>query len=570
MHRLQTDILILGGGASGLFAALHAHQAAPELRITIAAKGLLGKSGGTPMVQSGFSAAFGAGDSAERHFMDTIEAGAWLPDQELTWLLANTAPERLQELENELGCRFDRKDDGAMHFKPVAGQSRDRTMHRGNATGVEVAARLTQQVFSRPVTRLDEHRAVALIASAEGTAVAGALMIKVRSGDYLFIQAKAVLLATGGGPTMYRYHTPGSDMSCDGMAMALRAGLPLRDMEMVQFHPTGLLAGPQTCATGAVIEEELLGAGGFILDGTGKRFLHRLDPRGERAARDIVARGIHAEIRIGRVSPRGGVYLQMSHLGPDTVRQHFAETVARCADWGLDLAAGRVEVAPSAHCLMGGVVIHPDCRTAMPGLFAAGGDSGGIHGANRLGGNGLAGSTVFGGIAGTAMARWVRNEGAWHAPDMGAMLTALSRCERPFTERPGDLEAIRSGLHELMWEEVGVIRSAAGLERAREELALMQEELEHTGVPDRQRAFNLTWHDWLNLHNLIAVSRVITEAALARKGSCGAHFRQDHPNQADPTASAFTVVRGGESGLTVSRQPVIFSRTRPGETLAGD
>src|SRR5437667_11548494 len=186
--------------------------------------------------------------------------------------------------------------------------------------------------------------------------------------------------------------------------MALRAGLPLRDMEMVQFHPTGLLAGPDTRMTGTVLEEGLRGAGGYLLDGAGRRFMLDADPRAERATRDIVSRAIFAEMRAGRTTPHGGVYLSMAHLGPENVRRQFKGMVERCADCGFDLAGGKVEVVPTAHYLMGGVEFAPDCTTELRGLFVAGEDSGGVHGANRLGGNGVANSTVFGAVAGDTMA----------------------------------------------------------------------------------------------------------------------------------------------------------------------
>ena len=262
MNRLQTDILILGSGGAGLFAALHAHQQNPDLAITVAVKGLLGKCGCTRMVQGGYNVALAAGDSVERHFMDTIEGGKWLPDQDLAWMLVSVAVERVHELENELGCFFDRNPDGTIHQKAFAGQTFDRTVHKGDLTGIEIINRLAEQVWSRGIRRLEEHRAVELLPNRSGDAIAGVLMIDMRSGEFVLVQAKAVLLATGGGPTMYKYHTPSGDKTCDGMAMALRAGLPLRDMEMVQFHPTGLLAGPGTRMTGTVLEEGLRGSGG--------------------------------------------------------------------------------------------------------------------------------------------------------------------------------------------------------------------------------------------------------------------------------------------------------------------
>src|SRR5882762_1943925 len=312
LERLDTDILILGSGGAGLFAALHAHQADPTLQVTVATKGLLGKCGCTRMVQGGYNVALNPGDSIERHFMDTIEGGKWLPDQDLAWTLVTKAIERVQELENEVGCFFDRNPDGTLHGKAFAGQTFDRTVHKGDLTGIEIINRLMEQVWARPIRRLEEHRAVALIPARDRQSLAGALMIDVRTGAFRFVAARAVLLATGGGPTMYRYHTPSGDKSCDGLAMALSAGLPLRDMEMVQFHPTGLLAGEHTRMTGTVLEEGLRGAGGYLLDAGGERFMQRYDGRGERATRDIVSRAIYAEMRAGRTSPHGGVWLSMA------------------------------------------------------------------------------------------------------------------------------------------------------------------------------------------------------------------------------------------------------------------
>src|SRR5207244_5140438 len=396
LERLRTDILILGSGGAGLFAALHALKANPDLEVTVATKGLLGKCGCTRMVQGGYNVALNPGDSVERHFMDTIEGGKWLPHQELAWTLVSTAVERVRELENEIGCFFDRNPDGTLHGKAFAGQTFDRTVHKGDLTGIEIINRLMEQVWARPVRRLEEHRAVAFIPAADG-ALAGVLMIDIRTGAFRFVAAQAVLLATGAGPTMYRYHTPSGDKSMDGLAMALRLGLPLRDMEMVQFHPTGLLAGPDTRMTGTVLEEGLRGSGGHLLNGSGERFMATRDPRAERATRDVVSRAMYAEMRAGRKTEHGGLHIKMGHLGPDRVRKEFKGMVERCADCGFDLAGGLVEVVPTAHYFMGGLMCGVDTSTELPGLFVAGEDAGGAHGANRLGGTGAANSTVFGG-----------------------------------------------------------------------------------------------------------------------------------------------------------------------------
>src|SRR2546430_5598552 len=207
LERVKTDILILGSGGAGLFAALHAHKANPDLDVTVVSKGLLGKCGCTRMVQGGYNVALNPGDSIERHFMDTIEGGKWLPDQDLAWTLVSTAVERVRELENELGCFFDRNPDGTLHQKPFAGQTFDRTVHKGDLTGIEIINRLSEQVWSRGIARLEEHRAIALIKTCAGDALAGVLMLDMRTGEFVFVQAKAGLLATGGGPAMDKYHT---------------------------------------------------------------------------------------------------------------------------------------------------------------------------------------------------------------------------------------------------------------------------------------------------------------------------------------------------------------------------
>ncbi len=567
MRQESTDILILGSGGAGLFAALHAHQADPSLSITVAVKGLLGKCGCTRMVQGGYNVALAREDSVERHFMDTIEGGKWLPDQDLAWKLVTLAVERVRELENELGCFFDRNPDGTIHQKAFAGQTFDRTVHKGDLTGIEIMNRLAEQVWARKIKRLEEHRAVELVKTRDGFALAGVLMIDIRTGEYVFVRAKAVLLATGGGPTMYRYHTPSGDKSCDGLAMALRAGLPLRDMEMVQFHPTGLLAGPHTRMTGTVLEEGLRGAGGYLLNGAKERFMPGYDPLAERATRDFVSRAMLSEMRKGSVTPNGGLYISMAHLGPEQVARDFKGMVERCADCGFDLAGGLVEVVPTAHYMMGGVEFNPDCTTELPGLFVAGEDAGGVHGANRLGGNGVANSTVFGAVAGDTMAAWVKKEARLRDPDQAAIIEAIARCEPKAAGPHGSLEPLRERLYEMMWEKVGIIRDAAGLKSALSELSAIAEELSNTGIADANRAFSLTWHDWLNLKSLVATSQAIAQAALAREDSRGAHYREDFPESGPLEGSWYTRSQLEGGRIAIGKVPVAFTRVRPGHSL---
>ena len=567
----DTDILIIGSGGAGLFAALHAQQSAPQgTKITVAVKGILGKCGCTRMVQGGYNVALGGGDTVERHFMDTIIGGKWLPNQDMAWKLCEQAVVRIHELENEVGCFFDRNPDGTLHQKAFAGQTADRTVHKGDLTGIEIINRLMEQVLSKPVERLQEHRAIGLIPNKDGSALSGVLFINMRTGTFRFVRAKAVLMATGGGPTMYKYHTPSGDKTMDGLAMALRAGLPLRDMEMIQFHPTGLLAGDHTKMTGTVLEEGLRGAGGYLLNGSENRFMFDYDEKGERATRDLVSRAIYEEMRKNNASPNGGVYISMGHLGPDFVAEKFKGMVKRCADCGFDLAAGKVEVVPTAHYFMGGVVVDANTRTELEGLYVAGEDAGGAHGSNRLGGNGVANSTVYGGVAGDIMAHDVSRSQFHRDFDQDALDAEIGRACYPFTKKPSAIQPIRNRLQDIMWEYAGVVRSETKLKRGLDQIADVSSELMATGVDSADLAFNLTWHDWLNLRSLCDISEVIAKAALARENSRGAHYREDFTNTGSLKESYFTVARKSAADVTVSREPVKFSIVNPGETLLAE
>jgi len=572
LERNDTDILIIGSGGAGLLAALHAHKANPNLKISVAVKGLMGKCGCTRMVQGGYNVAMSDDDSVERHFMDTIAGGKWLPDQDLAWKLCETAVTRVQELENEIGCFFDREDDGSLHHKAFAGQTADRTVHKGDLTGIEIINRLMEQVLALPIDRLEEHRALALVPNKKGDALAGVLMANMRTGGMHFVRAKAVLLATGGGPTMYRYYTPSGEKSMDGLAMALRLGLPLRDMEMVQFHPTGLLAGKDTRMTGTVLEEGLRGAGGHLLNGNNERFMFDYDKNGERATRDIVSRGIYAEMRKGNITPNGGVYIAMSHLGEESVKKKFKGMVKRCADCGFDLAGGLVEVVPTAHYFMGGLICDTDTKTELPGLFVAGEDAGGVHGANRLGGNGVANSTVFGGVAGESMADFVADIDQLHEADEDFIQAEINRALLPFTSPAGraNVHDLREKLQDIMWEDVGVMRTAEGIQQGISRVEALRAELLENGIGAENTVFNPTWHDWLNLYNLIEISLVIASAALSRENSRGAHCREDFPEAGSLEDSYFTVARNQVGNLGVVHEPVNFSIIKPGESLIDD
>jgi fumarate reductase flavoprotein subunit len=558
---LEVDVLLLGAGGAGLCAALHAADASPALRIGLVVKGLLGRAGCTRMVQGGYNAVLAEPDSLAAHIHDTLKGGGWINDQELVWTLVSEAPRRVLELESRYGCFFDRTADGRIHQKPFAGQTHDRTIHKGDLTGIEIMNRLTEQTLARDNVRvLEECRAVALALDAHGRC-GGALVLDARSGAFRVVRARATLLAMGGGPTMYKVIACSADKSADGIALAYAAGLPLRDMEMIQFHPTGLVI-PGSLMTGALLEEGLRGAGGHLLNGRGERFMARYDPlRMERSTRDLVARASFVEIAEGRGTPNGAVWIDVSHLGADVVERNFRGMVKRCRDFGRDLARQPVEVAPTTHFMMGGVVIDPTCRTEIEGLFAAGEDAGGIHGANRLGGNGVADSTVFGGIAGDVMAEFVVGRPLPRVDLPGLVATARALAAPLGRACSVDLYALQRELREIMWDRAGLVRDAEGLDAALGVIDRIERDLERVGVPG-DPSLNLAWHDWLNLRNQTVTARLIVQSALERQESRGAHWRRDFPETV--AGPPYVVqIRRGPDGALVARRPVVFTRAEP-------
>jgi fumarate reductase flavoprotein subunit len=300
------------------------------------------------------------------------------------------------------------------------------------------------------------------------------------------------------------------------------------------------------------------------------RFMGDYDPKLERATRDVVSRAMYAEMKAGRTTPHGGLYIKMAHLGPAKVAKEFKGMVNRCRDCGFDLAGGLVEVVPTAHYFMGGLVCNVDTATECFGLFVAGEDASGMHGANRLGGNGVANSTVFGGIAGDVMARWIAKNPDHRTPDPDLLAFELARAQLPFTRQAGDLNALREQLLDMMWDHIGVVRDRAGIERGLAAIDAIEAILLTTGVADRDRRFNLTWHDWLNLRSLCEISRVIALAALRRENSRGAHYRSDFPEPGDLATSTFTVARQKAGRIEITDAPVLFTHVKPGETLLRD
>ncbi len=560
---LTTDILILGTGGAGLMAALHAFWRKPDLDITLVSKGMLGKSGCTRMVQGGYNVVLDEKDSVQAHFEDTVKGGGFLNDQELAWTLVEDAPGIVLELENRIGCLFDRRPDGRIHQKPFAGQSFDRTVHVGDLTGIEIMARLRDQVMALGIRCLENTRGLELLTVDGGRRVSGAVLLDIQSGEFIVAKAKAVILCTGAGPLMYRRSACAQEKAMDGVAMAFRAGAELMDMEMVQFHPTGLVV-PGSVLDGALLEEGLRGAGAHLLNGRNERFMAKYDPeRQERSTRDRVSRASYLEIMAGRGTANGGVWIDVSHLGAEFVERSFAGMRERCLRIGSDLAREKVEVCPTAHFQMGGIRIDRDGRTNLEGLFAAGEDASGVHGANRLGGNGVAESTVFGARVGDAVARSVGAQSHTDAADgqVAAAKVAANAClERRQGENPWTL---RDELRNLMWEKAGIARTGEKLTQALNELGEMRRRAGNL-ASGGQRAFNLSWQQALDLKNLTLGAELIARSALLREESRGAHFREDFPQTDDQHWLKNIYCQADGEDIKSWMVPVNLTRLRPG------
>ncbi|MFD1706206.1 FAD-binding protein [Siminovitchia sediminis] len=564
MEIVHTDILIIGSGGAGLFAAHHAAAADPNLSIIVAAKGLVGKSGCTRMVQGGYNVVLNPNDSIEKHFMDTIQGGGLINNQEMAWVLVNDAPKRIRELETKMGCFFDRNPDGTIHQKAFAGQSFDRTVHRGDLTGIEIISRLHDQLFAKPnITIWDETRGIDLLIDEESGHIAGCLMLHVREGKFIAVHAKAVIVGTGGAATMYKIATPSLEKTGDGMAMCYRAGTEFMDMEMVQFHPTGLLA-ENSRLNGGVLEEGLRGAGGYLINTEGERFMKRYDPeRMERSTRDRVSRAAYQEIMAGRGTKLGGIYIDVSHLGREHVLRMFPGMVDRCKDVGRDLSIEPVEVSPAAHFQMGGVKVSINCESEIPGLFVAGEDAGGVHGANRLGGNGVADSTVFGARAGDAAAAYAA--GKQKAPQVSdqQINRLINEATSFFDHTDGENPFyLTKELKNLMWEKVGLVRNQGDMEEALEKLQELEERSQRVSVKG-DRAFNLNWAEALNVRNLLQVAKMVTISALTRKESRGSHYRDDYSETDNEHWLKNIFVRRDEYGLpSIRMNDVVQSRVK--------
>ena len=580
------DVLVIGAGGAGLRAAIEA--AAAGVSVGMVCKSLLGKAH-TVMAEGGVAAALANVDDRDSwkvHFADTMRGGQYVNNWRMAELHAQEAPARVRELE-AWGALFDRTRDGRILQRNFGGHKYPRLAHVGDRTGLEMIRTLQDHGIHQGIEVYMECTVLALLK--DGDRIAGAFGYDRERGRFRLFPAKAVVLATGGIGRAYRITSNSWEYTGDGHALAYHAGADLMDMEFVQFHPTGMVWPPSV--RGILVTEGVRGEGGVLKNSEGRRFMFDDIPenyrnqtadnpeegwrytQGDKNARrppelltrDHVARCIMREVRDGRGSPHGGVFLDIAWIKErlPNAEEHIRKKLPsmyhqfkQLAD--IDITKEPMEVGPTTHYMMGGVRVDGDSQmSTVPGLFAAGECAAGLHGANRLGGNSLSDLIVFGKRAGEYAARFARDHGT-PAVDPAAVDAAARRALEPF-ERGAAGEGpykIQHELQDFMQDLVGIVRRQEEMEEALVRIAGLRERAARVGV-DGNREYNNGWHTALDLDNLLTVSEAITRAAVERTESRGGHFRDDYPEK-DPAQGAFNLVvrKGAEGAMQVTRETI--------------
>jgi fumarate reductase (CoM/CoB) subunit A len=520
----ECDVLVIGSGGAGCRAAIEARKY--NLNVKIVSKGLSFKSGCTTLAEGGYNAAFGyvdADDSVDIHFQDTMKGGAYLNDIKLVKILVNEAKDRLIELES-YGAIFDRQDSGKLNQRPFGGQSFRRTCFQGDRTGHEMMMALKEEVIRQKIDTYDEIMVTSLIMDNENKRVIAACGVSLRNSNIIVFKAKSTIIATGGAGWLYPVTSNAMQKTGDGYSLAYNAGADLIDMEQIQFHPTGMLY-PES-RKGVLVTEAVRGEGGKLFNVNMERFMTRYDERGELATRDVVSRAIYNEIREGRGTANGGVYLDVTHLPHEIIEEKLETMLLQFMDVGVDIREEPMEVAPTAHHFMGGSRIKPGCETTVGNLYSAGEASGGIHGANRLGGNALADTQVFGKRAGESAAKnALLNEFEFNEAYINL---EEERIRNIF--KNGDIypHEIKTELMETMWENIAIIRNEKGLKLALNKIEALKLKCMDMNVPEGS-GFNKNLLDALEIENMLTIASLVTQSALLRRESRGAHYREDYP-----------------------------------------
>ncbi|MBI3859964.1 MAG: FAD-binding protein [Thaumarchaeota archaeon] len=550
------DVLVVGAGGAGLRAAIESHDAGADTLIVC--KTLLGKAH-TVMAEGGIAAALGnvdPEDSWKVHFSDTVVEGQNLSNWRMAEIFAKEAIDRVYELE-EYGALFDRTPEGKVSQRAFGAHTYKRLCHIGDRTGLELIRTLEDQVVKRGVTVMDEVAITRILRSRESGNATGALGIDIRTGGLILFRFRALILATGGCGKVYQVTSNSYESTGDGLALAYRAGAKLMDMEMIQFHPTGMIY--PIGVRGLLVTEAVRGEGGVLTNAMGERFMSKYDPkRMELSARDIVARAIYSEIVAGRGTQSGGVYLDISHRGAEYIRNKLPSMYDQFIEFaGVDITKQKMEVAPTVHYQMGGVRVDPESgETSTKGIFAAGEVACGLHGANRLGGNSLSDILVFGRRAGAAAAVFSASTVA-ESVDDAELEKEVDRVLAPLSDKPGTNPFwMKRQIAKNMWEHVGIVRNKADLDAGLAEVARLGEAAAEVRAPG-ERAYNQAWLDTLQVSDMLLVCEAIIRSALARTESRGAHTRSDYPRP-DPKwlANIITVERDGKMKHELEPVPV--------------
>ena len=528
---ISSDVLIIGSGGAGARAAIEVDNAG--LKALIVSKGLSFRSGCTGMAEGGYNAVFKAvdeEDTIDAHIYDTLKGGSYLNDSKLVDILVNESPKRLIDLEN-YGALFDRQESGKINQRAFGGQQYRRTCFQGDRTGHEIITALKEEITKRDIETLDEVMVTNLILSqdARPPRVIGAVGLDLKTSDIIFLQAKSVIIATGGAGQLYPVTSNTVQKNGDGYALAWNVGANLIDMEEVQFHPTGMVA-PES-KKGVLVTEAVRGEGGILLNKNKERFMKKYSPeKMELSTRDVVARSIYTEIIEGRGTENGGVYLDISHLDADVIEEKLETMVLQFKDVDVDITKEPMEVAPTAHHFMGGVKINEKCESSIANLYAAGEASGGVHGANRLGGNALADTQVFGKIAGENAAKAAKTVDFEENPEMfKAEEDRITGLIKDGSVKPQEL---KKRIKQLMWEKVSIIRNEKNLNEALKELMEMEKSLNELKVEDKKQ-YNTNLQTALEVINMIQIATLVVKSAILRRESRGAHFREDYPETKD-------------------------------------
>ena len=524
---ITSDVLIIGSGGAGSRAAIEVDEAG--LNPLIVSKGLSFRSGCTGMAEGGYNAVFKTvdkDDSIEAHKKDTLKGGSYLNDEKLVDILVNESPKRLIDLEN-YGALFDRQESGEIDQRPFGGQSFRRTCYQGDRTGAELLNALKEEIIRRDIECIEEVMITSLVC--DGTQVVGATGLNLKDSSLIYFQAKATILASGGAGQLYPVTSNTFQKNGDGFAIVYRAGADLVDMEQIQFHPTGMVKPDSK--KGVLVTEAVRAEGGKLLNKDGERFMSRYAPeKMELATRDVVARSIYQEIIEGRGTENGGVYLDISHLPDDLIDEKLETMVLQFENVGVDIKNEPIEVAPTAHHFMGGLKINTDASTSLENLFGAGEVCGGVHGANRLGGNALADTQVFGKIAGESASKAAKETELKTNDEM--VEKEASRIEGLIKEGSIKPQEFKNRIKNLMWEKVAIVRDEKTLNEALKELQEMQKELNDLDVSDKKQ-YNAELMTALEVINMVEVCILTVKSAILRRESRGAHFRSDFPESND-------------------------------------